>query len=68
MKKEVKIEWQETQWCSNTVEVEVPDDIPADEVNGWIEDNIWDFYPYDGMTVDHVETVDDSVEIEVCEL
>ena len=67
MKKEVKIEWTETQWCSNTVEVEVPDDIPADEANQWIEDNIWDFYPYDGMSVDYVEMVEDSVEIEVCE-
>ena len=67
MKKKVKIEWQETQWCSNTFEVEVPDDIPAEEANEWIEDNIWDFDPYDGMSVDDVEMTEDSMEIEVIE-
>lgn len=67
MKKKVKIEWKETQWCSNTVEVEVPDHIPADQVNEWIEDNIWEFDPYDGMSVDDVETVEDRIEIEVIE-
>ena len=63
MKKEVKIEWAETQWCSNTIMVEVPDDIPADEVEHWIEDNIWDFDPYDGMKVDDVSLVPDTMEI-----
>ena len=67
MKKEVKIEWKETRWCSNTIEAEVPDDIPADEVNQWIADRIWDFDPYDGMTVDDAEIHFDEVEIEVCE-
>lgn len=67
MKKKITVEWKETQWCTNTVEIEVPDDIPADEANQWIEDHIWEFDIVDGMTVDHVEIVENSVEIEVVE-
>lgn len=64
MKKEVKIEWKETQWCSNTIEVEVPDHIPTDEVNQWIRDNIWDFDPVEGCSTYDVEVDEYEVEIE----
>ena len=53
----------ETQWCSNTVEIEVPDGIPADEVEHWIECNIWEYDLVEGMTVDDVEVMDDSTTI-----
>ena len=63
MKKKVTVEWAETQWCTNTVEIEVPDDIPADEVEHWIEDHIWEYDLADGMTVDDVEVDDHSTTI-----
>ena len=67
MKREIKIEWKDEHWCSNTIEVDVPDDIPADQVNDWIEDHIWDFEMYEGFSTDHLEMVENSVEIEVFE-
>jgi len=65
MKKEISIEWKDEHWKSNTIEVDVPDDIPADQVNDWITNNIWDFEIYDGCSDDHSETVEGSMEIEV---
>lgn len=63
MKKRINIEWKDEHWCSNTIEVDVPDDIPADQVTKWIEDNFWDFDDmYVGFSTNHIETVEDSVD------
>ena len=60
---EVDVKWQDKQWCSNTIKVDVPDDIPADQVNDWIKDHIWDFEMYKGFSTNHLETVENSIEI-----
>ena len=65
MKRKVKVEWTDQHWCSNTIEVDVPNDIPADQVDAWITDHVSDLEIYDGFKTDDVETVKDSVEIEV---
>ena len=39
---EADMEWTETRhFTANAISIEVPDDIPEDEVEAWIADNIW---------------------------
>jgi len=56
---EAEMTWTETRNFSAIVPIEVPDDIAEDEVEAWIEDNIWheaDPYSYcDDGFLDEIE-------------
>jgi len=38
---EAEMTWTETRNYTATVPIEVPDGIPEDKIEEWIEDNIW---------------------------
>ena len=56
---EAEMTWTEIRNHTATVPIEVPDDIPEDKIEAWIEDNIWveaDPYAYsDDGFLDEIE-------------
>ena len=63
---EAEIEWTEVRNYTATVPIEVPDDIPQDQIEEWIEDNIWhEADPYSYCDDGNIDEINDDRVLEV---
>ena len=64
---EADMEWTETRhFTATAISIEVPDDIPEDQVEAWIADNIWvEGNPYAHSDDGYIDEIENDEVLEV---